>query len=89
MNCYGLLQAIRMLPRAQWSQYLERVAFQNYLNQQGFADSMPKHGQAWKEELKTFVERIKTDDGAQQWEVGQFMEGSGAILRELISLLRR
>ena len=29
---------------------------------------MPKHGQAWKEELKTFVERIKTDDEfAQQW----------------------
>ena len=42
--------------------------FQNYLNQQGFADSMPKHGEVWKKELKAFVERIKTDDEfAQQW----------------------
>ena len=42
--------------------------FQNYLIQQGLADSLPKHGQAWKEELKDFVERIKTDeDFAQKW----------------------
>ena len=42
--------------------------FQNYLIQQGQAESLPKHGQAWKEELKTFVEQIKTDDEfAQQW----------------------
>ena len=42
--------------------------FQNYLIQQGQADSLPKHGQAWKEELKGFVERIKTDDDfAQKW----------------------
>ncbi|HAB88920.1 MAG TPA: thymidylate synthase, partial [Bacteroidetes bacterium] len=42
--------------------------FQNYLIQQGLADSLPKHGQVWKEELKDFVERIKTDDDfAQKW----------------------
>ena len=42
--------------------------FQSYLNQQGLADSMPKHGEVWKKELKAFVERIKTDDEfAQQW----------------------
>jgi thymidylate synthase len=42
--------------------------FQNYLIQQGLADSLPKHSQAWKEELKDFVERIKTDDDfAQKW----------------------
>ena len=42
--------------------------FQNYLIQQGLAESLLKHGQAWKEELKAFVERIKTDnDFAQKW----------------------
>ena len=42
--------------------------FQNYLIQQGLANSLPKHGQAWKKELKDFVERIKTDDGfAEKW----------------------
>lgn len=42
--------------------------FQNYLIQQGLVESLPKHGQAWKEELKAFVERIKTDnDFAQKW----------------------
>ena len=47
---------------------MEWWPFQNYLIQQGQADSLPKHGQAWKEELKGFVERIKTDDDfAQKW----------------------
>ena len=42
--------------------------FQNYLIQQGLTDALPKHGQAWKEALKEFVERIKTDDNfAQKW----------------------
>ena len=42
--------------------------FQNYLIQQGLTDALPKHGQAWKEALKEFVERIKTDDTfAQKW----------------------
>ncbi|RCL62203.1 MAG: thymidylate synthase [Bacteroidetes bacterium] len=42
--------------------------FQNYIIRQGLAESLPKHGQAWKEALKDFIERIKTDDGfAQQW----------------------
>ncbi|MGB1119103.1 MAG: thymidylate synthase [Chitinophagales bacterium] len=42
--------------------------FQSYLIQQGLAESLPKHGQAWKEELKAFVERIKTDDDfARKW----------------------
>ena len=42
--------------------------FQNYLIQQGLAESLPKHGQAWNEELKAFVERIKIDDDfARKW----------------------
>lgn len=42
--------------------------FQNYLIQQGLTDALPKHGQAWKEALKEFVERIKTDDNfARKW----------------------
>ena len=42
--------------------------FQNYLIQQGLTDALPKHGQAWKEALKEFVERITTDDNfARKW----------------------
>ena len=42
--------------------------FQNYLIQQGLTDVLPKHGQAWKEALKEFVERITTDDNfARKW----------------------
>lgn len=42
--------------------------FQNYLRQTGKADELPTYSDAWKAELKTFVENIKDDaDFAAKW----------------------
>lgn len=42
--------------------------FQHYLRENGLADALPKHSPGWKEAMKEFVDRIKTDESfAQQW----------------------
>jgi len=42
--------------------------FQYYLQQNGMADSLPKHSPEWKAEMKTFVQRIIDDAGfAEKW----------------------
>jgi len=42
--------------------------YQNWLNQTSRAESLPKYSDAWKDEMKVFVEKIKTDDAfARQW----------------------
>jgi thymidylate synthase len=42
--------------------------YQNWLNQTGRAEELPKYSDAWKEEMKVFVEKVKTDDAfAQKW----------------------
>jgi len=42
--------------------------YQNWLNQTGRAEELPKYSDAWKDEMKAFVEKIKTDDSfAQKW----------------------
>lgn len=42
--------------------------FRHYLESNGLSESFPQHSQEWKEEMKRFVERIKTDaDFAAKW----------------------
>lgn len=42
--------------------------FQNYLNEKGLAEKLPKHSEAWKAELKNFVVKIKSDQKfAKTW----------------------
>ncbi len=42
--------------------------FQNYLNEKGLSEKLPKHTDAWKAELKQFVEQIKTNKAfADKW----------------------
>lgn len=42
--------------------------FQYYLQQNGLAESFPKHSPEWKAEMKTFVQRVIDDaDFAAQW----------------------
>ena len=42
--------------------------YQNWLNQIGRAEELPKYSDAWKAEMKVFVEKIKTDDVfAKKW----------------------
>ena len=42
--------------------------YQNWLNQTGKADQFPKYSDAWRAQMKEFVEQIKQDGAfAQQW----------------------
>lgn len=42
--------------------------YQNWLNQTGRAEELPKYSDAWKEEMKVFVEKVKIDDAfAKKW----------------------
>ncbi|MEX2596956.1 MAG: thymidylate synthase [Salibacteraceae bacterium] len=42
--------------------------YQNWLNQTGEANKFPKYSDAWKAQMKVFIDRIKTDDSfAAQW----------------------
>lgn len=42
--------------------------YQSYLQQNGLEEQFPKYSDEWKEEMKVFVERVKTDDAfAQKW----------------------
>ena len=42
--------------------------YQNWLNQTGRADELPKYSEAWRAEMKGFVERIKEDEAfANEW----------------------
>ncbi|MEM6769490.1 MAG: thymidylate synthase [Bacteroidota bacterium] len=42
--------------------------FRHYLESNGLTEQFPQHTTAWKEEMKRFVERIKTDDAfAKKW----------------------
>lgn len=36
--------------------------YQSYLKQNGLEDEYPKHGEAWKANMKSFVQRVKTDE---------------------------
>lgn len=71
--------------------------FQNYLRQTGKADELPTYSDAWKAELKTFVETIKNDaDFAAKWgELGpvygkQWRDFSGIDqLKEVVENIKR
>lgn len=36
--------------------------YQSYLKQNGLEDEYPKHGEAWRANMKSFVQRVKTDE---------------------------
>jgi len=42
--------------------------YQNWLNQTGKASELPKYSVEWKEEMKVFVDKVKTDNSfAKEW----------------------
>ena len=42
--------------------------YQNWLNQTGKASELPKYSAEWKEEMKVFVDKVKTDNSfAKEW----------------------
>lgn len=42
--------------------------YQNWLNQTGRADELPKYSESWRLEMKSFVERVKEDEAfAKEW----------------------